>query len=730
MVFCLALIFSNQNAFAAAKQSVSLEKLLKELSDPTKSAESDAILNRIFEGIQELVAQKRFFTASRLIDQLEPARLGRTYTLVRFPEKREIDAQIIKIRKFIAAFYLTKSQFEKDRGLDEEAIRMKGIADEYSAAVQNALQSLKGQTEADLTCFEDEQGSLPFSNTSSSIPMIPIPTKFFVFFPPSTGIAIPSFSPFTFLPTSGATLDVALNPNWSWYFGNWGEIAQSLVTGISPTGQQIIWVAGPLSGNHCLSCSQDTGRWIISAGEKKADLPSSPRYLFTGNSLPEPFAAAQEPLKSKGMAGFTFRAITSLDVASFSSAPREGVLINEVFPDTPAESAGMAAGDILVEYGGTLISGESRLKDVISQKYACENVPFELWRQGKLVRTALTLAEPPRETASDLNIEYTLFKLRENRLRAVFASPKAVSPKKLPGLLIVSALESPRLRQFPGLNFSRELAFLAAQQGFCVLRFELRGSGDSEGRDYRETDFQTELGDNLAALDFLYSRPEIDPKKVFVFGHSTGGIVAAWLAGQRPVSGLIVSGSIGRSYVERTLETIRLQGQLAGKTETEIDGTVKDYLVFFSSLLSGDPLATIVQKHPTLSRFVNQNQRIMDDRTLSYWHQQLNLNLASIYSKVRAPTLLLYNACDFITTRACHEWMKNVMNQAGNNQVSLRIIEEADHHYARVKDFAESHRSYQTGKASLNPDPIKVIVDWLLQHKESLLSGSLNPNNN
>jgi len=38
-------------------------------------------------------------------------------------------------------------------------------------------------------------------------------------------------------------------------------------------------------------------------------------------------------------------------------------------------------------------------------------------------------------------------------------------------------------------------------------------------------DFNSEVNDNLAALDYLLNRNDVDKDNVFVFGHSTGGIV-------------------------------------------------------------------------------------------------------------------------------------------------------------------------------------------------------------
>lgn len=267
----------------------------------------------------------------------------------------------------------------------------------------------------------------------------------------------------------------------------------------------------------------------------------------------------------------------------------------------------------------------------------------------------------------------------------------------------------------PGTSMTREIAWQAARQGRRVMRFELRGSGDSEGRDYRQSDFQTEIEDNLAGLDHLLSRNDVDPKNVAVFGHSTGGIVAAILAGKRPVAGLIVSCTIGRTMIERVAETLRIQKTLEGASEKEVVETVKNYSTLFTALAREESIDRILRDHPELRPLVNPAGRIMDDRTSRYWHQQINTHLGGLYAAVRCPTLIVYGACDFITTRICHEWIRDVMMAAGNPEVTLGIAVKSDHRYALVETSEQSFRTYRNPSVELDPEPFRIITGWLVK---------------
>ena len=442
--------------------------------------------------------------------------------------------------------------------------------------------------------------------------------------------------------------------------------------------------------------------------------------LVAGISLclkPAASVAGQEcELQSRGFAGFGYRDLTSADLDSLLVSSTAGALINLIVPGSPADSAGLRLGDVLRSYDGEEISDSSRLPDVIRTHHAGDSIALGIVRRGKPVKLTFTLGTAPRESAGDLDVQYTCFESSGTRLRAVVTSPPGSAGRRLPALLIVSALGSPRLAQAPSYNMMTELAHAISGKGFRVLRFELRGYGDSEGEDYRTADFDAEVADNLAAFDYLAGRPDVDPEQVFVMGHSTGGMVGALVAGRRPCAGFVTSCTVGRTFYERSLETLRLQSDLAGDPPAKADTKLKEYMNLMASAARGDSLQTILLLNPELGKYVNKSGRIMDDRTLDYWRGQLNLNLPEAYGKITAPVLVIYCASDFITQQACHERIRDVLVSSGNKDVTLEIVPETDHAYAFAKDKRASFVNYKKRNFKGNPDPINRVSDWLLRH--------------
>lgn len=141
---------------------------------------------------------------------------------------------------------------------------------------------------------------------------------------------------------------------------------------------------------------------------------------------------------------------------------------------------------------------------------------------------------------------------------------------KGPGLLLLAG-SGPTDRDWnspllPGKNGSAKLlAEALAARGMTVLRFDKAYSGRNPGLPIADLTLDTYRDEASAALDFLRARAEVDPARVFVAGHSEGGIHATRLAlsaGDR-IRGVILISAAGRSLRE-VLEVQLERNLLAG----------------------------------------------------------------------------------------------------------------------------------------------------------------------
>lgn len=85
------------------------------------------------------------------------------------------------------------------------------------------------------------------------------------------------------------------------------------------------------------------------------------------------------------------------------------------------------------------------------------------------------------------------------------------------------------------VNLGKELAKL----GVAVLRFDYRGSGDSEG-DFRDITLEGKTSDTEKCLEFLANDPQIDASRIGLLGRSLGGAIAVLTARRMPIIHSIV----------------------------------------------------------------------------------------------------------------------------------------------------------------------------------------------
>ena len=93
-------------------------------------------------------------------------------------------------------------------------------------------------------------------------------------------------------------------------------------------------------------------------------------------------------------------------------------------------------------------------------------------------------------------------------------------------------------------NITNHIALVAwlPHAGYHVLMFDYRGYGDSQGSPTRAG---TTL-DGLAAVDYMLTRPEYEPGRLFAYGQSLGGAVATVVAAKRDeIRALVLEATFG-----------------------------------------------------------------------------------------------------------------------------------------------------------------------------------------
>lgn len=95
----------------------------------------------------------------------------------------------------------------------------------------------------------------------------------------------------------------------------------------------------------------------------------------------------------RGWLGVTIQPVTDEIADGLGLAEARGALVSTVQPDSPAQAAGVQAGDVIVTFNGRAVPSSRRLPQMVAETPVGTAVDVEVWRDGGLVPLAVTLGE-------------------------------------------------------------------------------------------------------------------------------------------------------------------------------------------------------------------------------------------------------------------------------------------------------------------------------------------------
>jgi len=236
-----------------------------------------------------------------------------------------------------------------------------------------------------------------------------------------------------------------------------------------------------------------------------------------------------------------------------------------------------------------------------------------------------------------------------------------------------------------GFRPFRQVADTLSRHGIAVLRLDDRGTGSSTGNHATATsaDFAVDV---RAAVAWLRARPEIDPARVALVGHSEGGLIAPMVAAEDPSLRAIVL-MAGPAQTGRQI--LRFQLGNAVRRDTSLSGVRRD-----SALAAVDATIDSLGRAQPWIRFF------------------LDYDPLATARRVRVPTLILQGATDLQVTAEQAESLERVMRAAGNRQVTRHTVPEANHLF--LQDANGSPAGYGAlPTRHVRPDVLALLLQWL-----------------
>jgi fermentation-respiration switch protein FrsA (DUF1100 family) len=247
----------------------------------------------------------------------------------------------------------------------------------------------------------------------------------------------------------------------------------------------------------------------------------------------------------------------------------------------------------------------------------------------------------------------------------------------------------------------RDLAWGLASRGVAVLRYEKRthAHGPKMIKIKDEITLKEEvLDDALAAAALLRKQKGIDPKRVYLVGHSLGAMAAPRLGELDPdLAGVVLMSAPSRPLEDLIAEQFAyiysLKGDLSDKDKEELDKIKKQ-------------VARV--KDPKLTKETPSSELPLG-QSAAYWMALRDYDAPATAAGLKMRVLILQGERDYqVTTEDFEGWKKRL---GGRKNVTLRSYPKLNHLYMEGEGKAKPAEYEKAGHVAA--EVIDDLAEWI-----------------
>lgn len=275
------------------------------------------------------------------------------------------------------------------------------------------------------------------------------------------------------------------------------------------------------------------------------------------------------------------------------------------------------------------------------------------------------------------------------------------------------------------------LADNLTKRGIAVLRVDDRGVGASQGELMQST--SRDLADDvLAEIEFLKKRPDIDPQRIGLLGHSEGALIAPMVAADtEDVAFLVLLAPPGLVGEDLLYDQARRISEARGDTPEAVEHGRKLQESVFKvvkaqpdNMLATEelrgvltagvaelPEETQAELAGALDSFIDGQIRAV---IVPWFRYFLTYDPAPALAKVKCPVLALYGGKDLqVSPEANRGPVEAALTEAGNADHTVKTFDALNHMFQTATTGLPDE--YAKIQETMAPEVLQLMGDWIVE---------------
>lgn len=392
----------------------------------------------------------------------------------------------------------------------------------------------------------------------------------------------------------------------------------------------------------------------------------------------------------------------------------DSLMVRAVDEDSPAQVAGLLAGDRLVAINQNKLDLPHLGEGLLEGTDGGQPLHLNVKREDQTLSIRFTPDAAPFEDIPGMDSHYGVAEMQDGaRLRTIISRPSG-SQGPSPALFFVQWVSCGSLEYNPNSTSRQLLIETARLSNRTLVRVERASNGDSQGPRCHELDYDTELEHYVQAFRQLLSSPHIDREDVVLMGSSLGSTLAPLIAVRMQNegvswAGVAIQGGGAVSYLERMLNFERIYLERSEKfqpseIQSQFYSRLRFYAAYFLDGRSPDDIANDNEQMASVRSDIRGLGNGQHYGRPYAWHQQAaRHDFLAAWAQLDSPVLVVFNEYDQFETRHGHRVIIDTVNRLRPGTATY--VESADLGHSNFY-YADARSAY----ANRDGTPVPMIA--------------------